>query len=309
MIWFNGFPYLDNKEEHSFGVPVSTAMTPLNRITVLPATGTSLRRIERLLSDSTVQGFPIVDDLATYVLIGYIGRTELRYAIERAKRDEAFLSADAVCVFAMPDATEGHSASTTAATQAPTSTTPAPLIQPSPTFPSNPTIPHIDLTKFPDQTPLTVHPSLPLETTMELFKKLGPRVILVEYHGRLTGLVTVKDCLRYQFTAEAAEHSREDARLAAKEEMLWGAIKRYARWTRDKVGRWTGGRVVLREPGESAFRAGGGGRASDVSSVNHDELGREREGVTEMGPTDGREEVVRAVELEERFPGGGTGSS
>ncbi|CAJ2508425.1 Uu.00g134510.m01.CDS01, partial [Anthostomella pinea] len=27
MIWFSGFPFLDNKEEHSFGVPVSAVMT------------------------------------------------------------------------------------------------------------------------------------------------------------------------------------------------------------------------------------------------------------------------------------------
>lgn len=307
MIWFNGFPFLDNKEDHSFGVPVSTAMTPLNRITVLPATGTSLRRVERLLSHSTVQGFPIVEDLASYVLVGYVGRTELRYAVERAKRDQAFLSADAICVFSMPDAVDSSAPAASVPSSAPTAATPAPVLQPSSAFLGDPEIPHIDLTKFPDQTPLTVHPSQSLETTMELFKKLGPRVILVEYHGRLTGLVTVKDCLKYQFTAEAAEHSREDARLAAKEEVLWSFIKRYARYVRDKVGSWTGGRVILREPGESAFMAGP--RASDVSSIGHDELGRERENVREMGLRDAGEEVVRAIALEERFSGGGTGSS
>jgi chloride channel 3/4/5 len=35
MIWFNGFPFLDNKEEHSFGVPVSRVMT--GNMKVLPA--------------------------------------------------------------------------------------------------------------------------------------------------------------------------------------------------------------------------------------------------------------------------------
>lgn len=39
---------------------------------------------------------------------------------------------------------------------------------------------------------------------MELFKKMGPRVILIEYRGRLTGLVTVKDCLKYQVKVEAS---------------------------------------------------------------------------------------------------------
>ena len=40
---------------------------------------------------------------------------------------------------------------------------------------------------------------------MELFKKMGPRVVLIEYRGRLTGLVTVKDCLKYQFKVEAGQ--------------------------------------------------------------------------------------------------------
>ena len=47
---------------------------------------------------------------------------------------------------------------------------------------------------------------------MELFKKMGPRVILVEHHGRFEGLVTIKDCLKYQFKAEALEHAAQPRR-------------------------------------------------------------------------------------------------
>lgn len=43
MIWFNGFPFLDNKEEHSFGVPVSQVM--IGDLTVLPASGTTMEEI------------------------------------------------------------------------------------------------------------------------------------------------------------------------------------------------------------------------------------------------------------------------
>jgi chloride channel 3/4/5 len=43
MIWFNGFPFLDNKEDHSFGVPVSKVMT--DQLTVIPSTGISLGEI------------------------------------------------------------------------------------------------------------------------------------------------------------------------------------------------------------------------------------------------------------------------
>ena len=100
MIWFNGFPFLDNKDEHTFGVPVSEAMT--RDLLLFPAFGTTVKDIgnspsilealrisiniiahylENHLRQSSVQGFPIVDDLSTQVLRGYIGRTELRYAL------------------------------------------------------------------------------------------------------------------------------------------------------------------------------------------------------------------------------------
>ena len=84
---------------------------------------------------------------------------------------------------------------------------------------------NFDFSKFVDPTPLAVHPRLPLETVMELFKKLGPRVILVEHRGRLTGLVTVKDCLKYQFKVEHQEHPRaEDTGTAELDEKIWQLI-------------------------------------------------------------------------------------
>ena len=60
MIWFNGFPFLDSKEEHSFGVPVSQVMT--SQLTILPASGMPLKALEKLLKDSNYSGFPIVED-------------------------------------------------------------------------------------------------------------------------------------------------------------------------------------------------------------------------------------------------------
>jgi len=55
----------------------------------------------------------------------------------------------------------------------------------------------VELWPWVNQTPMTVSPQLPLEIVMQLFKRMGPRVILVEDHGSLVGLVTVKDVLRF----------------------------------------------------------------------------------------------------------------
>ena len=79
MIWFNGFPFLDKKEEHSFGVPVSAVM--ITDLILLPSAGLKLDEIETILSETEFGGFPIVADRDSKVLLGYIGRTELRYAI------------------------------------------------------------------------------------------------------------------------------------------------------------------------------------------------------------------------------------
>jgi chloride channel 3/4/5 len=50
---------------------------------------------------------------------------------------------------------------------------------------------------FSSQTPITVRPQFYLETVMDLFKKIGPRVILIENLGKVVGVITVKDVLRY----------------------------------------------------------------------------------------------------------------
>lgn len=195
MIWANGFPYLDSKGDHVFNVPVSHAMTA-NALT-LPASDFPVREAEHLLSDNKFQGFPIVADRTSKILTGYIGRTELRYAIDRA-RNQGMVAPNARCIFTREaaDASVAQRASVSHLTPD--------------TFDAIETsngARSIDFSRYVEHTPLTVHPRLPLETVMEIFKKMGPRVILVEHRGRLTGLVTVKDCLKYQFKAEAEEQA------------------------------------------------------------------------------------------------------
>ncbi|KAJ5619915.1 hypothetical protein N7510_003899 [Penicillium lagena] len=198
MIWFNGFPFLDNKEDHVFNVPVSHAMTtePLT----LPASDFPVREAEHLLSDNKFQGIPIVEDRSNKILVGYIGRTELRYAIDRA-RSEGLISPTTRCVFTKEAAEATVARRASVPLQAARSTATLDGIQ------EGVDSGFVDFSRYVDHTPLTVHPRLALETVMEIFKKMGPRIILVEHRGRLTGLVTVKDCLKYQFKVEAEEQA------------------------------------------------------------------------------------------------------
>ena len=245
MIWFNGFPFLDNKEEHTFGVPVSQVMT--SNVVAIPTSGLLMKDVEKLLKGDRYQGFPIVEDADSKILVGYIGHTELRYAMDRAKKERS-IGANARCYFSPP---ASH----------------------NPTLPATPALAtfsasastSVDFNRYIDPTPVTVHPRLPLETVMELFRKIGPRVILIEYHGKLSGLVTVKDCLKYQFKAEASENPRDDRQLVESQERLWGVIKKSAFWVSDRINSASRGRIRIGTPtpGERPFSTFGGASPED----------------------------------------------
>lgn len=227
MIWFSGFPFLDNKEESNLGVPVSQAM--ISDVVSIQTTGMTLRDVERLLAEDKYQGFPIIESDKT--LVGYIGRTELKYAINRVKKQRS-LGPEARCTFSRARGIDNNP-----------STEPS---TPSITVHSDPlSSASIDFSRFVDTTPVTVHPRLPLDTVMELFRKIGPRVIVIEYRGKLSGLVTVKDCLKYQIKEEAAENPRDDQNLVRQQDELWGVFQLVAGWVSDKVSSASGGRIQL----------------------------------------------------------------
>ena len=237
MIYLNGYPFLDNKEDHTFGVPVSAVMA--TDTAVLPARGTSLSALEAIMATNTYQGYPIVASPSNKTLLGYIGRTELRYAIDKARSTSHIPSSTRIS-FAPPP-------------------------------PTADTARDLDLSKFIDPTPLTVHPRLPLETVMELFKKMGPRAILIEYRGRLAGLVTVKDCLKYQFKVEAAGHGGAQVGEDERMEGWYQVLRKGAEWVDARWEKVAGAVGLGRERG--AVRLGspvatrGTGRAGDEQRV------------------------------------------
>ncbi|KAJ3555645.1 hypothetical protein NM688_g2466 [Phlebia brevispora] len=196
-IRFNGYPFLD-KDDHAYNIPVSRVMKP--DLHTLPVSGLTVREIEEILEDTDVKGFPIVSNDEKHLLLGYIERTELRYVIDKARKRQG-VSRDTPCSFASEN--EGHdelefSGIATGPGVGMDDDISLEIIE-------NTATPEVlKLWPWVNQTPLTVAPQLPLEIVMQLFKRMGPRVILVEDHGALVGLVTVKDVLRYTLT-EAGE--------------------------------------------------------------------------------------------------------
>ncbi|KAF9897664.1 glycerol ethanol, ferric requiring protein, partial [Lobosporangium transversale] len=220
-IRLNGYPFLD-KEEHSFGIAVSQVMQ--KNVTVLPASGTRLDRVERLLADTNYQGFPVVEDSSSRVLIGYIGRSELRYVIDKAKRARN-VSPLAHCFF-RPGSMESrqHMDQNTVGAMGGLDQDASPSMRTRSPFGegdigsnslsagerSESETNYVDFGPFIDQTPIAVHPKLPLETVAEFFKKMGPRVILIEHQGKLVGLITIKDLLKYITRTEALDEEVDE---------------------------------------------------------------------------------------------------
>jgi len=172
-----------------------------------------------------------VQDRNSKLLIGYINRTELKYGIDRAKRERT-IPPNSRCYFLAPDQTQTP-ASTVGVTIASSGGGSGSGGGTGP-FSSGSSL-SLDFARYIDPTPLTVHPRLPLETVMEIFKKVGPRVVLVEHRGKLSGVVTRKDVLKFQFKVESRENPRDDSAEVGREEKLWGIIVRVSLWLRRKV--------------------------------------------------------------------------
>jgi chloride channel 3/4/5 len=287
MIRFNGFPFLDNKEDHSFGVPVSQAMT--TNPTFLPASGLVFGELVRMLRDNPYQGYPVVEDDESRTLIGFLGRTELLYGISRVEREQK-ISKQARCYFSPEDARSQHVSVS--------ATNPLPAVS-FDTMSATAGSMSVDFSRFIERAPISVHPRLPLETVMEMFKKLGPRVVLIEYRGKLQGLITVKDCLKYQVKVEAREHpvrEGEDSEVDALQERVWGWLVAVGTWVKRLRGRRKGKWPVF----------GGGLVRLGEEQERHDSVAYERTGTNDpdslaTGSRSLRDDVAgEVVELEDR---------
>lgn len=206
MIRFNGFPFLEKEDAESgdktFIEPISHIMK--KDVVTIPATGLSLHQLGELVQSTSYQGFPLVRSPTDLTIMGFIRKNDLRYALERARRTYK-LAHDAQCTFyEMVDASGDDSG----LLPQPDIVVPRPPSRGGPNpYGESDEIHRLDFGQYVDEIPLTVPPKMPLEIVLQLFRRMGPRVILVSLEGKLAGLVTIKDVLRH----EASEKVREAA--------------------------------------------------------------------------------------------------
>lgn len=196
-IRFNGYPFL-NMDDHVYGTTVGEFVKHVPD--VLTAEGMPLCDVEAYLARCTYRGFPVVQSASNYNLLGYMERQHLQDAIDHAYSVRT-LHPDTLCVFE-PSSTDAYAlktaqmpldASPHANATGLRSTSQIHLPEESMEVESGP----LQLGEWVDPAPLIVQPQMDLEVVADMFKQLGPRVVLVCRNGQLVGIVTIKDLLRH----------------------------------------------------------------------------------------------------------------
>lgn len=88
LIQFNNYPFLNNQTDTTSQIVASEVMTIFEDLIVVDSQNMRLQDLEKLLVNTKVHGFPILDSMSEKMLIGYIGRLELKYRIGISLKSE-----------------------------------------------------------------------------------------------------------------------------------------------------------------------------------------------------------------------------
>lgn len=168
-IILNGYPFLESKEEFSHTTLAHDVMKPGKNESfyVITQDSMTLDDVEQLLRETDHNGFPVVVSRQSQYLVGFVARRDLNIAINQAKKNTEGIVGDSIVLF--------------------TASVPSPWMGPPP----------LRLRKILDLAPITITDQTPMETVVDMFRKLGLRQTLATHNGRLLGIITKKDVLRH----------------------------------------------------------------------------------------------------------------
>ena len=200
-IGLNDYPFLDNKEEFSHTTIASDAMRPKlgdNHLAVITEDSMTVSDIVSMLKTKSHAGFPVVVSESSHYLVGFVTRNDLMAALNKARRTEDVYDHSLVYFRSFTlDEQSMYQRSTSAAATATTlgrdhalyiSDHRSPSISSAATNLSgnhdtsiqpNP----INFRRIVDLAPITVTDQTPMETVIDMFRKLGLRQVLVTHNG------------------------------------------------------------------------------------------------------------------------------
>jgi len=160
-IAFNEYPFLDNRDDRPIpDIPVSQIMTRTEDLITITAEGDTIASLRDLLNSYTYRGFPVISNSQDAVLLGFISRTELSFALSSALTTRN-LPENTPCFFSHQPLADVNST--------------------------------LDLRPWMDQTPITLNSACGLELCVNYFQRLGLRYLGFCDRGVLKGLLTKKD--------------------------------------------------------------------------------------------------------------------
>ena len=175
-IDLNGYPFLDIKEEFDHTTLAADVMQPQSNdpLIVLTQDSMTLDDVEDILQRTEHNGFPVVVSIESQYLVGFVLKRDLTLAIQNARARIESINGESLVLF----------------------TNQTPIVDRSLRSDTN-FSPSLKLWKILDLAPTCITDKTPMETVINMFRKLGLRQTLVTHNGRLLGIITKKDVIRH----------------------------------------------------------------------------------------------------------------
>ena len=193
MIKVNKMPVLKRDDENYFNVKISQIMKKdLSFMNEIMTVKDIMIKLEAGFS-----GYPLVKSEEDRTLIGYVEAYDLQMKLMDIDNDEL------VCKFKKSqtifDAESQQEHDRT----------------------------EIDLSDIVNQIPISVSPTMTVDLVMKMFKKIGPRVILIVNQGYVEGLITVKDIIEESEIIESGKIRARNASKASSADDLIDIINKF----------------------------------------------------------------------------------
>uniref|UniRef100_A0A5K3EIV6 Chloride channel protein n=1 Tax=Mesocestoides corti TaxID=53468 RepID=A0A5K3EIV6_MESCO len=196
QIRLNHYPYLQfdklsTKMGDSFAADIMHPRISEGPLELLTENSMTVGEIEELLRSSEHNGFPVVESLASRHLVGFVSRTDLvkSLGLNRPQSSRTYAPHSVVC---FTDRTPLVDHSSRVSFSPPAHGEEGNRVNVAGTSPLL-----VDVRNIVDLSPTTLTQTTPASTIFDVFRSLGLRQVLVTHHGRVTGIITKKDVLRF----------------------------------------------------------------------------------------------------------------
>ncbi|CAF0877716.1 unnamed protein product [Didymodactylos carnosus] len=193
-IELNGYPFLDNKEEFNFTTTANDVMRPRpeqsSSLAYLTQNGMTFSEVDSILKHTTHTSYPVVVSKDQPYIVGQIQRRDLQILLKSQKTQHFIASSYYIQFTAPSDSSTSPNLDSDLQDEQRLTT-------------SQPEI--IRVGNLLDQAPIIITDQTPMETVIDMFRKLGLRQAFITHNGRLRGIITKKDVLRHM--QQMASHS------------------------------------------------------------------------------------------------------